>query len=338
MTLTIIAAWIVLAISAIGTQTRAPAQATRLEQITIVPATDRDLSVVMQADGAISAPTVGVTQEGRPRIYLDFVGLLPAESGAAPDDQSIVRRVRVGLHSDSPRVTRVVIDLARPAAYRVEPAQDPARFVLTISAAAPPGQPSLNRAETAAAPVSRPSAKPPEAAPPSPGTVPKTRRPETAAAPVSTPGVKSAEPPPAAPVTPSKPQRSSTAAPRKTPAPAQLVGLVDRLEKLRPLLKAIDARGSEPGVTLQEAAVELEAIEKAGAEIEPPTRGSVAHGRITQACALALRAVKGRLESDASGNAALSWNAASAAAGALVLLNQARADLGLPTVSSGAGG
>jgi hypothetical protein len=335
MTPAIVLAWIVVAIPAVADQTGPPAAATRLEQITIVPAVDRDLSVVMQADGAISAPTVGVTQEGLPRIYLDFAGLLPAESGAAPDDHSIVRRVRVALHSDSPRVTRVVIDLARPAAYRVEPTQDPARFVLTISAAAPPSQPTGNRAGTAAAPVSRPGAKPPEAAPSAPVTVPKTERPETAAAPVSTPGVKSAEPPPA-PVTPSKPKRSSTAAPRKPPAPAQLVGLVDRLEKLRPLLKAIDARGSEPGVILQEAAVELEAIEKAGAEIEPPNRGSVAHSRITQACALALQAVKGRLESDASGNAALSWNAASAAAGALVLLDQARADLGLPTVSSGA--
>jgi hypothetical protein len=336
MTPAIVMAWIIVAIPAVGDQTRPPAAATRLEQITIVPAVDRDLSVVMQADGAISAPTVGVTQEGRPRIYLDFAGLLPAESGAAPDDHSIVRRVRVGLHSESPRVTRVVIDLARPAAYRVEPTQDPARFVLTISAAAPPSQPTASRAGTAAAPVSQLRGKPPEAAPPAPVTVPKTKRAETAAAPVGTPGVKSAEPPPPAPVTPSKPKRSSTAAPRRPPAPAQLVGLVDRLEKLRPLLKAIDARASEPGVILQEAAVELEAIEKAGAEIEPPNRGSVAHGRLTQACALALRAVKGRLESDASGNAALSWNAASAAAGALVLLDQARADLGLPTVSSGA--
>ena len=125
-----------------------------------------------------------------------------------------------------------------------------------------------------------------------------------------------------------------TPAPRQPDGPfAQLVGIIDRLEKLRPLLVAIDARSTQQGVNLQVAAAELSSIAKAVSGIRFTTRTNRTQGRLVQACGLASQAIQARMESEASGNPTLGWTAASAAAGTLLLLDGARAELGLPPVT-----
>ena len=90
----------------------------------------------------------------------------------------------------------------------------------------------------------------------------------------------------------------------------------------------------QSGVNLQLAAAELDSIAGRGvAQAGQPE--SAIKDRLVQACGLALQAVKARMESEASGNAALGANAVSAAAGALILLDSTRAALGLPPASAG---
>ena len=88
-------------------------------------------------------------------------------------------------------------------------------------------------------------------------------------------------------------------------------------------------------MNLQVAATELDSIAAAAASIKPSSRNAAAKDRLVQACGLARQAVRARMESEASGNAALGSNAVSAAAGALILLDSTRAALGLPPASPG---
>ena len=254
--------------------------ATRLTLVTVVQHAE-DTTVVVQGDGELGAPQIGVAEDGPPRVYLDFPGVLPADHGAAGQGSTSVRRVRVALHSDNPRVTRVVVDLFRATPHRVEDtAGDRTRVVLTFATAT---------TDSAA------RARPAELRP-----------------------------------------RDSAVRPSVVVPAADAVAVVGRLEKLRPLLKAIDARSLESGVNLQLAAAELDSIARDAASLKPGNRSPAIKDRLVQACGLALQAVKARMESEASGNAALGANAVSAAAGALILLDSTRAALGLPLASPGA--
>jgi hypothetical protein len=119
-----------------------------------------------------------------------------------------------------------------------------------------------------------------------------------------------------------------------SPAPpqgiARLRAILTQFDALTPLLKAIDTQSETTAVSLQAALVQLDALVDAlrGVRSTRPSRD-----RLAQAAALALQAVKARLENATSANAALTWNAASAAAGALLLLDSARDDLGMPRSS-----
>ena len=137
--------------------------------------------------------------------------------------------------------------------------------------------------------------------------------------------------------TPDPPDTRSKPAVRATPdaPPVGAAAVIARLERLRPLLKAIDERNVQPGVNLQVAATELDSIAAAAASIRPSGRNAAVEDRLVQACGLARQAVRARMESEASGNAALGSNAVSAAAGALILLDSTRAALGLPPASPG---
>ena len=88
-------------------------------------------------------------------------------------------------------------------------------------------------------------------------------------------------------------------APRAPAAPfQQLVDIVDRFEKLRPLLVAIDGRTTQPGVNLQVAAIELSSIAKVVSGIKFSSRTDRTQGRLVQACALR---VTGDQSSDGGG-------------------------------------
>jgi len=297
--------------------------ATRLRSIAIDRAPDGSVLVVIQADGAIHPPESGVLA-APPRIFFDFPEVLPAARGAAGQDNPAVRQVRVALHSTAPRVTRVVIDLVQATPYRLEATDDPSRFVVAISGAANAGPPP--------APVPPTIAEAPPTPAPTIARVKEVAKPAAAAVvpPPPTPEiVPDAAPPPPPPPDP-KPAATAGAPRSADSAQDQLVGIIDRFEKLRPLLTAIDGRSPAQAVDLQVAAAELASIAKAVTAVKYTPRTNRTQGRLVQACALASQAVKARIESEATGNPALGWTAASAAAGTLLMLDTARGELGLP--------
>jgi hypothetical protein len=280
---------------------------------------------VIQADGPIHAPESGVLA-APPRIFFDFPEVLPAPRGAAGQDNPAVRQVRVALHSAAPRVTRVVIDLVQATPYRLEASDDPSRFVVAISgganAAPPPASPPPTVAK---APRLAPTAgRVKEAAKPAPAPVdPLPPTPEI----VPDPAPPPPPPPDPKPAAPAAGPRSADS------AQDQLLEIIDRFEKLRPLLMAIDGRSPAQAVDLQVAAAELSSMAKAATAVKYTPRTNRTQGRLVQACALASQAVKARIESEATGNPALGWTAASAAAGTLLMLDAARGELGLPPVA-----
>jgi len=109
----------------------------------------------------------------------------------------------------------------------------------------------------------------------------------------------------------------------------QVTPLLARLQKLRPVLKSIDSQTDQNAVSLQFAAHELSSIAQGLMALRAPETLSAAHDELLQSCSLAAQAVKGRMEFTTGGNTAIAWNAASAAAGALMLMDRARAALGV---------
>ncbi len=104
--------------------------------------------------------------------------------------------------------------------------------------------------------------------------------------------------------------------------------ILTQLDALTPLVTAIDSHGETSTQRLQAAAAQIDSAVDALHALRPPPALRPARDRLAQACALASQAVSARLRAATSGDAALNWNAASAAAGALLLLEAARADLG----------
>lgn len=112
-----LAALLVMCTSALSSA-QIPAPATRLTYVGAT-ARGRDVTVTLRGNGVLRATSVEIARDLPPRIVLDFAGLAiaPALAPVAPVGSGDVRRVRVAYHSVAPRVTRVVIDLARPASF-----------------------------------------------------------------------------------------------------------------------------------------------------------------------------------------------------------------------------
>ena len=100
-----------------------------------------------------------------------------------------------------------------------------------------------------------------------------------------------------------------------------------RLQRLKVPLEDIKAlAGSSPdaiGLVLRNAAL----IQKALATIEPPSELRDAHSLLTSAVQLADSAARIRREAMLAGNLSRAWDAASAAAGALMLADRARTEM-----------
>ena len=75
--------------------------------------------VELQGNGALTPSSIELTKESPYRLVLDFPGISPAVKPTTPVGSGPVDRVRVALHSSQPLVTRVVVDLTHPVAYRV---------------------------------------------------------------------------------------------------------------------------------------------------------------------------------------------------------------------------
>ena len=293
-----------------GALTRAPrpgASGTVVRSVRLAPG-EEAAAIVVEADGPLPTPTVGVLK-GPPRIYLDFRDVTTAKVGTLVQGNALVRRVRVGLNQPRPPVTRVVIELARAAPHRIEAGgrQQELRVVVGASAATQPAPPPVPQGPAPAVPAAQ---------------------------------AVSPAPAPAGVATPPPLGAASRGVAARAPAKdverylQQTSSALDRLERLRPVLGSLDVLKPVSEARLKAAAGEFESTRQALAAIEPPRTLTVAHDLFGKVCVLGALSTTTRLEAVATGDTAKEWNAASAAASAMLLLDLARAELGLAPIGS----
>ena len=80
------------------------------------------------------------------RLFIDLPNVIPGVASATPVHKGGVDRVRVGLNQSSPPVTRVVLDLSRRSAYRLE--VDPESHALRIIIGTPESSESPESLDT----------------------------------------------------------------------------------------------------------------------------------------------------------------------------------------------
>jgi hypothetical protein len=308
--------------------------------------------VTVEANGALPAPTAG-TVDNPPRIFLDFPGVGSAVPAVTRSTDARIRRVRVGINSVSPLITRVVLDLVAHEPHRI--VQAPGRVMVVLGL-------SEGSATTAAAP---PPATPPIPLPPSPSTATKpppvstaAPKPSPAPAPATPvdappPGRSVAGPPPVPPLpeptrptptdsaatTPdrsSRPTRSSYRPSAPPPSPRdqqryleQIRGILDRAHLQRPLLRTIETMGDLDADRLLMAMREWRQVSEELAEVVPPESLRIQHDLILQSARFALHATTLRVESDPD-DAEGKKNAGSAAAGAILMFDRACEQVGCP--------
>jgi type IV pilus assembly protein PilQ len=105
--------------------------------------------VAITADGELVASSVTEAKDLPPRVLLDFANVRKGSAPAVTQvNEGDIRRVRVATNSTSPLITRVVIDLAKQVAYRVEQAGEELRVLFeSVSGVAteptPPAVPAI---------------------------------------------------------------------------------------------------------------------------------------------------------------------------------------------------
>jgi type IV pilus assembly protein PilQ len=136
------------------TATAAPAAApaTTLQEVRALP---NGGGVALRGNGTLTGSVAAAT-EGSPRIWVDLANVsargVPAITAVNAGD---VQRIRVATNSRSPLITRVVVDLAKQLAYRVEEAGDELRILFEsaigdATAPVPPQPPAITAAPAAA--------------------------------------------------------------------------------------------------------------------------------------------------------------------------------------------
>lgn len=285
-------------------QTTGKRAVSTLRSITTTPMRD-GVSVAIEGNGALPTPSSGVANNP-PRVYLDLNDVLPGEVSLSVVPSPLVKRVRVAEHSASPLVTRVVIDLTRDSPYHVDSSACAQGRIVVIVGAGQPTAPS-----GAASSPARSSSS----SVPSPAMQPATPLPS---------GARSAAPSGAqAPASPGAGRSVSVEnayAGRVSPA-------LIRLQALRPLLETIDRQAETPPENLDAAAREFDAIAKLLAAIKPPRSRESTHALLERTCTMGARAARIRQDGTRSHDPAAPLNAASAAAGALIMLDRANTEL-----------
>lgn len=117
-----------------GTSIPALALATRLTAVKPM-ALPAGTAIALTGNGRLVASKVEVPDETPARVLLDFEGVamgnVPARTIV---DQGDVQRVRVGVNSSDPLITRVVIDLAKKIPYTVETVGEELRVLFARAA------------------------------------------------------------------------------------------------------------------------------------------------------------------------------------------------------------
>jgi len=317
-----------------------PATPTAIRAIAVTTS-GQNVVVTIEATGGLPLPTSGVA-DGPPRVFFDFagVGLKAPAVTSSPDAR--IRRVRAAVHTARPLVTRVVLDLVAHQPYRLDHAPGRVRVVVgtpnQVSGAIapvpplpePPASPPVPR-EVIRPPVTAPAPNPPPVPREAP-TVPPTARSSPGTVPPSSPPRSD---PPAAVVPPPPPPRQS---PAPSPAPPkdveryrrQISPALDRLRLQEPLLTSLDIAEDQTMDRVQLAVEEFERLRQELLGIKPPDSLRPQHDMLIQSTVLALMATRLRLEAFRTSDTATLRNAASAAAGATLLLDRVCADLGCP--------
>ena len=297
--------------------------------------------VTIEANGPLPPPTMGAL-DGPPRIFLDFTGVRLRTTGVARSSDPRIKRVRVGTFSLDPLITRVVIDLVALQPHRIEVATG--RVLLFIGTAATPASAASNPALARDAAAPKPTATTSNGEP----------RPASMTTPPSAPP-KGDRIPPVPPLPPSvtepndgnrAPARSSSPnsppaprAPYRPPTPpppskdlekyrAQAATILDRLKLQLPLLESMESLEDDMASRMPAAMEEFDRLRDELSAIRPPETLRAQHDLLLQAARLGSTAARLRFEAVQSGNNALRRNAASAAAGATLLLDRAFAEIG----------
>ena len=305
--------------------------------------------VTVEGSGPLPTPALGAL-DGPPRIFLDFANVRLAARGLTRTPDPRVRRVRVGVFSLDPLVTRVVIDLTAVLPHRVELATG--RVMLFVGAATAPA-------------MSAPGITPPEStSPPRPPNVGAQNK--ATAAPTANALPVPPEPRPTSassrsdngipPVPPLPTSRETTRSrnttaesatatssnarlPHRPPNPSpptkdiekyreQAGTLLERLKLQMPLLEAMQSLDNDLETRMPAAMQEFDRLREELEALRPPESVRTQHELIVQATRLGSTSARLRLEAIQSGDLPLRRNAASAAAGASLLLNRAFEEVG----------
>jgi polysaccharide biosynthesis/export protein len=172
--------------------------------------------IIIEADGPLPVPRIRELKSPD-RIVLDLVNVRPRVPAATPVGARGIERIRVGLFSSNPLVTRVVIDLLRPLPLGIDATGlDSGRMTLIINSQ--DTEPARPAPPPPAAPA--PSAPPPEIQPsPAPAPPPQAAPAAAARPPVERP---TGRPRPAPPVAARPP--APAAAAHTPPPPASVPG------------------------------------------------------------------------------------------------------------------
>jgi len=306
-------------VSAQTPATPAPAKIASISGVAVAPGP----VVTITATGPLPTPRVGVLQ-GPDRIYVDLAGV-STRTVKRTGDGAVVTTVRAAQHGIDPLVTRIVIDLTQPCSYSVNKLQQ-AEGRLEISL-------------TPKSPVGAPAAVPARAAAPAPASPARVSAPAPASAPASPAGISAPAPAPASPARVSAPA-SRAPAPAPAPAPAsrarknssdpamrrylaKLKSALDTVETLRDVLNDIDQGHNVPPERLSSARLELAHLQAALNSAHPPSKFEEVDGLLKSVGAFASTALD--LASKSTGE--VPKNASSAAAGALMMLDRALAQL-----------
>jgi hypothetical protein len=307
--------------------------------------------VTIEGTGTLPLPTSG-TADGPPRIFFDFPGVALRAPAVTASTDPRVRRIRAAVNSVRPLVTRVVLDLVALQPYRLEGGPGRVRVIVgeagNVFARGIQPVPSLPE-PAKPVPVSRepirslpPSTAtnaltPPPSVPREPATPPVAPPPvdavaRTALPPPERPPAKAPDPAPAPARAPSSPSPSTPLPPGKDVERyrRQISPALDRLRLQEPLLASLDVAEDQTVDRVQLAVEEFERLKQELAGIKPPDSLRPQHDMLQQSTILALMATRLRLEGFRTLDPATLRNAASAAAGATLLLDRVCADLGCP--------
>ena len=132
--------------------------------------------IALRGDGPLVASSIEEAKDLPPRVLLDFPEVGARVAAVTEINVGEIKRVRVATNSRAPLVTRVVIDLAKQLAYRVEEAGDELRVLFdsvvgnAATAPAPPQTPDILPEPAPSTAGASPAAPTAPVAPAAPGT------------------------------------------------------------------------------------------------------------------------------------------------------------------------